>query len=118
MGTKMTTSDRVMASTEKPMAWMPFSAASWGERCSSSINRTISSSTTTASSITMPTTRARASMVIWLRVIEKAAMATNPPNKEQGMATTEISVARRLPRKSQTIPPARMLPRTRCSRIS
>ena len=59
---------RVVASTARLMSLVPCRAASTGPSFFSSAKRKTFSSTTMASSITMPTTSVSASMVIWFRV--------------------------------------------------
>ena len=58
----------VVASTARPMSLVPSMAASTGGSFFSSMKRKMFSSTTMASSMTMPTTSVSASMVIWLSV--------------------------------------------------
>ncbi len=67
-GRKMITRLKVVAMTASPISLVPWMAASTGGRCFSSALRKMFSSTTIASSITMPTTSTRASIVIWLSV--------------------------------------------------
>ena len=67
-GMKMMARDNVVASTAKPISRVPSMAASTGDICFSSATLKMFSSTTIASSITMPTIRTRASIVISLSV--------------------------------------------------
>ncbi len=68
-----------------------------------------------ASSITIPTMRVSASMVIWFRSKPMAAINANVEMMEVGMATAEIKVVRMLARKAKTMAAARMLPSIRCA---
>ncbi len=72
------------------------------------------SSTTTASSITIPTISVSASIVIWLSVKPIAAIKPNVAMIEVGMAMAAMKVERILQRKTKTTMAARMLPSTRC----
>ena len=73
------------------------------------------SRTTIASSMTIPTMRVSASMVIWFIVKLSAAITENAPMIEAGMAMAAMSVERTLRRKMRTMTAARMPPRMRCS---
>ena len=59
------------------------------------------SSTTIASSMTMPTISVSASMVIWFSVKPRTAIAAKAPMIEVGIAMAAMSVDRRLRRKTQ-----------------
>src|SRR4029453_14130418 len=76
------------------------------------------SSTTIASSMTMPTIRVSASMVIWLIVKLSADITPKAPMIDAGIATAAISVERKLRRKTRTKTAARMPPGIRCSSIA
>ena len=67
-GTKITTSEKVVAMTARPMSAVASRAASNGRIFFSSTKRKTFSSTTMASSITMPTISTRASIVTLLSV--------------------------------------------------
>ncbi len=117
-GTKITTSDRVVASTGRPISWVAFFAASKGFIRFSSTKRKMFSRTTMASSITTPTIRTRASMVTLFRVKSSAFIMPKVATTEQGMATAAITVERQLRMKANTTSEAKMLPRIRCRLIS
>ena len=108
-------SDRLVASTARPTSWVPSMAASRGDIFFSSMKRKMFSSTTTASSITMPTASVRASSVMTLSVKSMYFMAAKVAISELGMATAEISVGRKRRRKRQTMKAAKSEPATRCS---
>ncbi len=84
----------------------------------SSIKRKMFSSTTMASSMTMPTASASASKVMVLMVKPISHMPMNVPMIDVGMASAAMIVLRRLPRKISTTSEARMAPSTRCSRTA
>ena len=73
------------------------------------------SSTTTASSITMPTASVSASRVIMLSVKPMYCMAPKVAISELGMAIAEISVGRKRRRKMKTMKAAKIEPAIRCS---
>ena len=73
------------------------------------------SSTTIASSMTMPTESVSASIVIELSVKPMYQMRPNVAMIEVGMAMAAMIVERRLARKSSTTSAARIEPTTRCS---
>ena len=66
-----------------------------------------------ASSITMPTIRVSASMVIWFSVNPMAAIRAKVEMMEVGMATAAISVVRMFARKMKMMMAAKMLPSIR-----
>ena len=82
----------------KPTSLEPCSAAWKGGMFFSSMKRKIFSSTMMASSITMPTMRVSASMVIWLSVKPIAAIKANVEMIDVGIAMAAISVVRTLAR--------------------
>ncbi len=73
------------------------------------------SSTTIASSMTMPTESVSASIVIELSVKPMYQMRPNVAMIDVGMAMAEIIVERRFVRKSSTTSAARIDPTIRCS---
>ena len=73
------------------------------------------SSTTIASSMTMPTASASASSVIMLSVKPSIHMIAKVPTIETGMAIAAITAERRLPRKISTTSDANSAPIKRCS---
>ncbi len=66
-----------------------------------------------ASSITMPTIRVNASMVIWLSVNPMAAIRAKVEMMEVGMAIAAISVVRILARNMKMMMDAKKLPSIR-----
>src|SRR2546428_557701 len=76
------------------------------------------SSTTIASSMTMPTESVRPSIDGLLSVMPAASIAAKVEMIEVGMAMAEIIVARTFCIKSNTTSAARNEPRIRCSRIA
>ena len=117
-GTKITTRLNVVAITASPISAVAARAASNGRIFFSSTNRKMFSSTTMASSITMPTISTSASIVTLLSVKSSAFIMPNVAMTEVGMATAAMTVARQLRMNSSTTRQARMLPRTRCRLIS
>ena len=73
------------------------------------------SSTTIASSMTMPTDRVSASIVIELRVKPMYQTSPKVATIEVGMAIAEIVVERTFIKNSMTTSAARIDPTTRCS---
>ena len=73
------------------------------------------SSTTIASSMTMPTASASASSVRKLSVKPATHMTAKVPMIEIGIASAAMIVLRTLPRKRSTTSAASTAPRTRCS---
>ena len=73
------------------------------------------SSTTIASSITIPTTRARASSVIVLSVRPSAEIRVNVAMIDVGIARAAIRVERQFHKKTSTTNAARIEPMMRCS---
>ena len=117
-GTKMTTSESVVASTASPISAVPFFAASIGDIPFSSTNRKIFSSTTIASSITMPTISTSASIVTLLSVKSSAHITANVDTTDAGIAIAAISVERHDRINAITTRLARIAPITRCDSIS
>ena len=110
--------DKVVARTASPISFVPAMAAWKGSIPFSSTWRYIFSRTTIASSITMPTIRVSASIVIWLSEKPNAAMAAKAAMMETGIARAAIKVERKFQRKMKTIIAAKIAPRTRCSSIA
>jgi len=115
IGMKMMISDSVVASTARPISFVPMKAASIGGSLFSSMLRKMFSSTTMASSMTMPTISVRASIVIWLRLNPIQFISEKVEMIDVGMATAAISVERQLRMKNSTTIAATKPPRTRCS---
>ena len=82
------------------------------------MNRKMFSSTTIASSMTMPTISTSASIVTVLSVKSSAAIRPNVEITEVGMATAAMIVARQSRMNANTTRQARMLPRIRWTLIS
>ena len=112
-GTKMTTSENVVAMTASPMSAVAARAASNGAIRFSSTKRKMFSSTTMASSITMPTISTRASMVTLFSVKPSAHIMPNAEMTDVGIATAAMTVERQLRMNANTTSEARMLPSTR-----
>ncbi len=84
----------------------------------SSMKRKMFSSTTIASSMTMPTASASASSVMVFSVNPISHISRNVPMIEVGMASAAMMVLRKFPRNSSTTSDARNDPRIRCSRTA
>jgi hypothetical protein len=117
-GTKITTSESVVAMTASPMSAVASRAASKGRIFFSSTKRNTFSSTTMASSMTMPTISTRASMVTLLSVKFSIHIIPKAETTEVGMATAAMKVDRQERMKASTTSEARMEPSTRCRLIS
>ncbi len=117
-GTKMTTRLNVVAITASPISAVARFAASNGCIFFSSTNRKIFSSTTMASSITIPTIRTKASMVTEFNVKFSAHIMPNVAINEVGIATAAMMVERQLRMNNKTTSDARMLPIIKCRLIS
>jgi hypothetical protein len=112
-GTKMTTSDSVVAMTASPISWVAAIAASRGAAPFSSMYRKMFSITTMASSMTIPVASESASMVMLLSENSNARMTANVPMIEIGMASAEMTVARQLRMKNSTTSAASSPPKIR-----
>ena len=77
---------KCVAMTARPISRVPSMAASTAAMSFSSMKRKMFSSTIMASSITMPTIRVSASMVIWFSVKPIAAIRANVEMMDVGMA--------------------------------
>jgi hypothetical protein len=117
-GTNTTTRLSVVASTASPISAVAARAASIGGIAFSSTKRKTFSSTTIASSITMPTMRTSASMVTPFSVKSRSHMNEKVAIVEAGIATLAISVERQLRMKASTTRDARIAPTTRWTVIS
>ena len=115
-GTKITTSDSVVAMTARPISAVASAAASFGVTPFSSTNRKMFSSTTIASSMTMPVASDSASIVMLFSVKPTIFMNVNVPMIEVGTASAAMSVTRRLRMKKKTTTLASRPPSSRCSR--
>ena len=114
-GKKIAMSETVVATTASTISFDPVTAASQGERFSSSMWRKMFSSTMIASSITMPVETERPSIVTLFSVNPAHRMAKKVAMIEVGMETAAMSAGRqfRHPRKTHTIRLARRAPRMR-----
>ena len=117
-GRKITTREKVVAITARPISAVASLAARIAVMRFSSTKRKIFSNTTIASSITTPTIKTSASMVTLLSVKFSARIMPNVEITEQGIATAAIKVERHERMKSRTTRLARILPSTRCRVIS
>ena len=115
---KITTRLMVVARTGSAISAVASRAASNGAMPFSSINRKMFSSTTMASSMTMPTISTSASIVTVFRVKPSAAIRPNVEITDVGIATAAITVARQSRMNANTTRQARMLPRIRWTLIS
>src|SRR4029450_9359985 len=100
-GTKMTTSEKVVAMTASPMSAVASRAASKGRIFFSSTQRNTFSRTTIASSMTMPTISTSASIVTLLSVKFSAHIMPNAETTEVGMATAGMNVERQRHQRGQ-----------------
>ena len=112
-GRKITTSEKVVASTARPMSLVAARAASIGGNFFSSIKRKMFSNTTMASSITTPTISTSANIVTLLSVKLSARIIPKVAITDVGIAMPAISVERHERMNSSTTRHASMLPRTR-----
>ena len=112
-GTKITTSDSVVAMTARPISAVASAAASFGLRPFSSTNLKMFSSTTIASSMTMPVASDSASIVMLFRVKPNIFMIVKVPMIEVGTARAAMNVTRRLRMKKNTTTLASSPPRIR-----
>src|SRR5437867_4608424 len=91
-GTKMTTSENVVAMTASPMSAVASRAASNGRIFFSSTKRNTFSRTTMAPSMTIPTISTSATIVTVLRVKLNAHIIPNSATTEDRMATAAMNV--------------------------
>ena len=112
-GIKITTRLSVVAITARPISAVAARAASKGRIFFSSTKRKMFSSTTIASSITIPTINTSASIVTLFSVKFSARIIPNVEITEAGIAMPAISVERQLRMKNSTTSDASMLPSTR-----
>ena len=117
-GTKMTTSENVVAMTASPMSAVASRAASNGRIFFSSTKRKTFSRTTIASSMTMPTISTSASIVTLFRVKLSAHIIPKADTTDVGIATAAMKVERHERMNASTTREARMEPSTRCRLIS
>ncbi len=117
-GTKITTSESVVAMTASPMSAVASRAASNGRIFFSSTKRKTFSSTTMASSMTMPTISTSASIVTLLSVKLSIHIIPKAETTEVGMATAAMNVERQERMNASTTSDARIEPSTRCRLIS
>jgi len=101
VGTKTANSTRAMAIIAAPTSSIDSRAASIGVDPSFK-RRSTFSTTTMASSTTMPTDRTRPNSVSMLSVKPNPCITTQVPIRDTGMATTGMMVARQVLRKRST----------------
>ncbi len=101
MGTKTAVSTSAMATRAVPTSSMVTRAASTGLRPSRNLRSTFST-TTIASSTTMPTARTSPNSVSMLMEKPRASMTANVPTSETGMAARGMIVARHVCRNKRT----------------
>ena len=101
-GRKTATMVKVEAVTVNPISSVPLIAASLGFS-PASINRAIFSTSTIASSMTIPITKAKANKVIVSKLNPAIAMTIQVPNREVGMAKAVINVALKFLKKGKTM---------------
>ena len=101
-GTKTAASTNDVAIKAPASPVMAFFVASYALRCSSSMMRSTFSTTTIASSTTIPMARIRPNKVSMLSEKPNISMKPKVPIREIGTATTGISVARQLCRERKT----------------
>ena len=99
VGTKTASSTSVVATTGPVTCSIAFFAASAAASFSSSISRCVFSTTTMASSTTMPIARMSPNIEMVLIDMPAASRTANVPISETGMARGGTSVARQSPRK-------------------
>ena len=114
----MTTSDSVVAMTARPISAVASIAASFGETPFSSTYLKMFSSTTIASSMTMPVASESASIVMLFSVKPSGRMNVNVPMIEIGIASPAMIVTRQLRMNRNTTTAARMPPKIRWCWIS
>ena len=117
-GTKMTTKESVVAMTARPISCVASAAASFGVTPFSSTNRKMFSSTTMASSMTMPVASDSASIVMLFSVKPAIFMNVNVPTIDVGMASAAMNVTRMLRMNRNTTTLASRPPRIRWSLMS
>ncbi len=102
-GTNTAAMSSVMAMMAPLISPITFFTASYGVRCgSSSIFACTASTTTIASSTTMPMASTSAKRVMRLMVRSKACMKMKAPMSDTGTASVGMSVERQSPRKRNT----------------
>ena len=114
-GRKMTTSDSVVAITGSATSRVPWIAASNGVQPFSSMYRKMFSSTTIASSMTMPTASVSAEQRHVVQREVHARISVNVATIDAGIASAEMITARMFRMKNITTSDASRLPHSRCS---
>jgi len=102
-GTKTASSTRVVATMAPPTSPIAFDVASFAERPSVSISRMVFSTTTMASSTTMPMASTSPNSVRLLIDWPVASITAKVPISETGMVTAGTRVVRQSWRKIQTV---------------
>src|SRR5207244_13210487 len=95
IGTKMMTSEMVVATTASVISLVASIAAVFGSSYFSSINRTIFSNTTIASSMTMPTASVNASSVMLFNVKFITLSSVNVATMDVGIASEAMTTERK-----------------------
>ena len=101
-GTKTEVITRVIAMTAGPISPSTSFIAWYLLRCFASILACTASTTTIASSTTMPIARTSANSVMRLMLMFSTDMKMNAPTSDTGTASVGISVERQSPRKMKT----------------
>jgi hypothetical protein len=114
-GRKMTISETDVATTARVTSCVPLIAAWNGGAPSSSMWRKMFSSTTIASSITMPTASVSASSVMLFRVKPAARISAKLAMIDAGIASDATNTTRRLRMNAMITRLASRLPSSRCS---
>ena len=112
-GKKTITKEMVVAKTASPISRVPSMAACLGSIPNSSMQRKTFSRTTIASSITTPTIKTNANIVMLFNVKPNARMNAKVAMIDAGMATDAINVERQDLIKSRTVRQARTDPESR-----
>ena len=115
IGRKMTTSESVVAITASATSRVPWIAASNGVQFFSSMYRKMFSSTTIASSMTMPTASVMPSSVMLFSVNPISRISVNEEMIDAGIASAAMMTARMFRMKNITTIAAKKLPKIRCS---
>ena len=114
-GMKITTSESDVAATASRTSPVPSTAARNGGSPSCSIFRKMFSSTTIASSMTIPTASVRPSRVMVFSVKSMTRISVNVAINDAGIASALMIIAGTFRMKARTTRLASRLPRIRCS---
>ena len=116
-GKKTATMVKLEAETVKPISSLPLIAACLGES-PASIWRAIFSTSTIASSTTIPITKAKASKVIVSKLKSAIAMTIQVANKDNGMLNAVIKVALKFLRKGKITKIAKTIANSKLSMVA